>query len=61
MSHEDYLKERICSNCHMTLLRDHEKVINGSILKCPTCGYTKVVIRPEYDYIAKKFKNDDTK
>lgn len=45
MSHEQYLKDHICSNCHAGILADHpeDKFKNLGYVKCPICAYTKLI------------------
>lgn len=45
MDNEKFLKEHICSNCHAGMLSDHpeEKFKNLGYLKCPICGFTKLL------------------
>lgn len=44
---EEYLKNFLCSHCHVALLYIHpeQKFANQNFYKCILCGFTKQIIK----------------
>lgn len=44
-SYEEYLKNLLCYNCHISILKTHpeESKANQGYFKCKTCGFTKLI------------------
>lgn len=57
MSYDKYLKELLCSNCHVAMLEPHpdETKRNEGQFKCPICSFTKIINeRKRKSYIIKR-------
>lgn len=45
MSHEEFLKQCLCPNCHTAIMEPHSEIElnNQGYFKCPICAFSKQI------------------